>query len=202
MSILMYILVFLVGTLTGLLAGMSIYGAFKRTTKPRQMATPISSPSDDANSAIAATPRSWEQVIRTSRLKPFDDPSGLPDVPSYEDAQREVCAMVLRYHQNEVLPSSSQKAVYRSVLLEDGCRFVGRFVNGVRNGPGIKTYPNGATYEGFWVNGERHGSGVKTHADGTEKHVAYKSVQLWNQACDYAINDVLTQAKTAAQEEE
>ena len=79
MSILMYILVFLVGTLTGLLAGMSIYGAFKRTTKPRQMATRIN-PTFDANEEVAATPRSWAQVIRTSRLKPFDT-SGLPELP-------------------------------------------------------------------------------------------------------------------------
>ena len=61
------------------------------------------------------------------------------------------------------------------ITLEDGCTWEGILdENGVRNGPGVKTYPNGATYTGLWVDDVRHGCGIKTHADGTQKAVRYE----------------------------
>ena len=68
------------------------------------------------------------------------------------------------------------KSKLRRVVLADGCTFMGHYLNGVRHGFGIKTYPNGAQYAGQYSNGVRHGYGKKTHADGiTEVTVFYQN---------------------------
>jgi antitoxin component YwqK of YwqJK toxin-antitoxin module len=62
----------------------------------------------------------------------------------------------------------------QTIILPDGNTFTGEIdQNGIRNGKGVKTYPNGATFEGTWVNNVRHGKGLKTTANGTTKEVEY-----------------------------
>ncbi len=66
--------------------------------------------------------------------------------------------------------------IFKKITLADGCKFMGHFVNGVRHGVGIKTYPNGAEFAGYYSNDLRHGHGYKTHADGiTKVNVFYQN---------------------------
>lgn len=66
----------------------------------------------------------------------------------------------------------------KEVILDDGCKFVGNFEEGLRHGFGMKTYPNGATYAGFYECDLRHGVGVKTTAAGEKKGVRYEEGKL------------------------
>ena len=64
---------------------------------------------------------------------------------------------------------------HTTITLKDGNRWTGYVDdNGVRNGFGIKTYPNGARYVGEYVDNVRHGAGVKIHADGTKVMCVYE----------------------------
>jgi hypothetical protein len=47
-----------------------------------------------------------------------------------------------------------------------GFRYTGDWNNGMIEGEGIATYPNGDTYEGSFLAGKRHGQGVVRYAEG------------------------------------
>lgn len=56
------------------------------------------------------------------------------------------------------------------MLMKDGSRFVGEFVDGEITGQGTKTYECGMVYEGGWLMGERQGEGkcqygLRNHTD-------------------------------------
>ncbi len=64
----------------------------------------------------------------------------------------------------------------KTIILPDGNTFIGYFDNnGLRNGPGVKIYLNGATFEGIWIDDIRHGKGIKTWANGNTKEVEYNN---------------------------
>lgn len=67
----------------------------------------------------------------------------------------------------------------KTITLSDGCLFTGYIdENGIRNGTGIKTYPNGATFKGTWINDVRHGEGIKTWSNGNQINVIYNNGKL------------------------
>jgi DNA polymerase III epsilon subunit family exonuclease len=48
-----------------------------------------------------------------------------------------------------------------------GDKYIGEFVNGIREGLGTYTWSNGTTYAGQWLAGKMHGNGTKKMADGS-----------------------------------
>lgn len=64
------------------------------------------------------------------------------------------------------------------ITLADGCEFEGVFDGEMRNGLGMKRYPNGARFFGIYVDDVRHGNGYKMHADGSVHRVSYINGEL------------------------
>ena len=60
-------------------------------------------------------------------------------------------------------------------LWENGRKYVGKFIDGKRQGQGIMTHPDGAKYIGQWKDGLPHGKGIETWEDGTKYVGEYKS---------------------------
>lgn len=52
--------------------------------------------------------------------------------------------------------------------MDGGLKYQGKLVNGLPNGPGKITWPNGDFYEGNFKNGKRHGYGKRINMDGSE----------------------------------
>tara|TARA_R110000851_G_scaffold41629_5_gene104337 strand:+ start:260 stop:604 length:345 start_codon:yes stop_codon:yes gene_type:complete len=67
---------------------------------------------------------------------------------------------------------------HRIVALEDGCEFWGKYDGEMRNGIGVKKYPNRASFIGMYVDDVRHGDGFKIHADDSVHRVSYINGEL------------------------
>ncbi len=52
------------------------------------------------------------------------------------------------------------------VVWSNGCKYVGKYVNGLQNGKGSITWPDGDSYVGDYVNGKRTGKGTYTWSNG------------------------------------
>jgi hypothetical protein len=50
----------------------------------------------------------------------------------------------------------------------NGAKYVGDWVNGIRSGEGSYTWSNGDMYTGYWVDGDPHGQGTLIWADGNK----------------------------------
>ena len=48
----------------------------------------------------------------------------------------------------------------------NGSKYIGKFKDGKPNGQGTQTYPDGRKYVGGWKDGEKHGQGTVTRTDG------------------------------------
>jgi hypothetical protein len=53
-------------------------------------------------------------------------------------------------------------------VYSNGFRFEGDFVNGMRDGRGLLTEPNGNSYDGMWSNDEFNGQGTYKWSDGAK----------------------------------
>lgn len=58
------------------------------------------------------------------------------------------------------------EGVYTWKMEEGEARFEGTYKNGVRQGYGVVTLPNGEEYKGLWSNDKRSGQGTYTYANG------------------------------------
>eukprot|EP00347_Sterkiella_histriomuscorum_P009008 403342884 len=47
------------------------------------------------------------------------------------------------------------------------------YMNGIRHGEGVWTYPNGDKLVGAWVSDEKHGEYIKTYANGKQEKIIY-----------------------------
>ena len=54
----------------------------------------------------------------------------------------------------------------QEIRYNDGCRYVGQIVNGLREGKGILYWNNGDRYEGDYRNDKREGKGIYYHHNG------------------------------------
>jgi len=52
------------------------------------------------------------------------------------------------------------------VMLENGARYHGDWVNAARDGKGHQKWPDGSEYNGEWKNNRACGKGKLIHADG------------------------------------
>jgi hypothetical protein len=50
--------------------------------------------------------------------------------------------------------------------MEDGSKYIGQFLNGVRSGKGKQVWPDFSLYEGYWENDKTNGRGRLIHSDG------------------------------------
>ncbi len=64
------------------------------------------------------------------------------------------------------------------MLYENGARFEGKYVNGVRQGPGVDTFPDGARAEGEYLSGKPHGRWLYTGSDGTRQEQQFDNGAL------------------------
>jgi len=67
---------------------------------------------------------------------------------------------------------------HKVIILADGCEFEGMYDGEMRNGMGMKRYPNGARFFGMYVDDIRHGHGYKMHSDGSVHRVSYINGKL------------------------
>jgi hypothetical protein len=52
------------------------------------------------------------------------------------------------------------------ILLENGAKYEGEWIQNVRQGRGTQIWPDGSMYEGYWRDGKANGRGRLIHADG------------------------------------
>jgi len=62
----------------------------------------------------------------------------------------------------------------------NGWKYVGEFKSGERNGQGTETYPDGSKYVGEWKDGLLHGQGTLTFPDGGKYVGEFKDGKRWN----------------------
>ena len=63
---------------------------------------------------------------------------------------------------------AQNKATGDIVNLDGGVKYQGKLLNGLPNGHGTLTWPNGDFYEGSFKLGKRHGYGKRVNMDGSE----------------------------------
>ena len=61
---------------------------------------------------------------------------------------------------NELKVNNNININNQEIKYNDGCRYVGQVLNGIREGKGILYYPNGDIYEGEWKNDKKDGKGI------------------------------------------
>ena len=61
-----------------------------------------------------------------------------------------------------------------SLTVPDGEKYVGEWKDGLPNGQGTFTYPDGKKYVGEWKDGKKHGQGTYTWSDGSKYKGEYK----------------------------
>jgi hypothetical protein len=54
------------------------------------------------------------------------------------------------------------------INLDGGLKYQGKLMNGLPQGHGFLTWPNGDTYDGYFKAGKRHGYGKRVNIDGSE----------------------------------
>ena len=59
-------------------------------------------------------------------------------------------------------------------------KYVGEYKDGIPNGQGTLTSPDGRKYEGKWKNGERNGQGTETYPNGGKYVGELKYGKPWN----------------------
>ena len=52
------------------------------------------------------------------------------------------------------------------MIEQDGYRYEGQLLNGIKHGKGVFTYPNGVCYQGDWLKDEMHGIGSLFYPSG------------------------------------
>lgn len=72
-----------------------------------------------------------------------------------------------------------QKHGMGHLLLPDGTRYDGSFVNGVCSGLGIMNFPDGSKYEGEFMQGWFHGSGIFFRSDGMKYEGEFRGGRIW-----------------------
>ena len=58
------------------------------------------------------------------------------------------------------------KEVVGPILMQDGTKFIGELMNGVRNGQGKQVWPDHSLYEGYWSNDKANAKGRMIHPNG------------------------------------
>ena len=59
-------------------------------------------------------------------------------------------------------------------------KYVGEYKDGIPNGQGTFTYPDGGKYVGRWKDDKRNGQGTFTYPDGTKGIGEFREDKPWN----------------------
>jgi len=118
-----------------------------------------------------------------------------------EKGQAEIYSesVVVEKRQNGVLFNSNRNGQWE--WFDDGdekkdVKYVGEIENGVPNGQGTFTYPDGSKYVGEWKDGKEHGQGTATLPDGSKYYVGeFKDGKLNGQGTLYVLGKFVGEFK-------
>ena len=75
-------------------------------------------------------------------------------------------------------------------VYEDGSRYIGDFIDGLREGQGTLFYNDGSRYTGGWIKDKQHGYGITYFPDGTTIKGNYRNGQYFGEVDYTNLNEV------------
>lgn len=105
----------------------------------------------------------------SSSIQKKEEPlGGIKEAPSSGDASGSGSASQ-SIHNNKLINSTIgvfERKTLPPITLENNAVYSGEWKNGMRDGHGVQTWPDGSRYEGQWIEDKANGKGKLIHADG------------------------------------